>query len=105
MPALQTFDRHLLREWLKIFGLVVAMICGLLLRQVLYNDFRTLREDGARGWVLWKYLAATLPSFLNVALPTALLLSLLFTLGKLHRANEFTAMRAAGVGFFRLMAP
>jgi lipopolysaccharide export system permease protein len=38
-------------------------------------------------------------------LPIALLISLLFTLGKLHRANELTAMRAAGVGFGRLMAP
>ena len=102
---MKTFDRHLLREWLQIFGLVVVLTCGLLLMQVLYNDFRTLREDGARGWVLLKYLAATLPSFLNIALPFALLLSLLFTLGKLHRANEFTAMRVAGVGFFRLMVP
>ena len=80
-------------------------ICGLLLVQVLYDDFRTLREDGARGWVLVRYIAVTLPSFLSIALPVALLISLLFTLGKLHRANEFTALRAAGVGFARLMAP
>jgi lipopolysaccharide export system permease protein len=102
---LNTFDRHLLREWLQILGVVVLAICGLLLVQVLYDDFRSLRDDGARGWVLWKYIGVTLPGFLNIALPVALLISLLFTLGKLHRANEFTAMRAAGVGFLRLMAP
>jgi len=34
-----------------------------------------------------------------------LLLSTLFVLGKLHKANELTAMRTAGVGFTRMMAP
>jgi len=38
-------------------------------------------------------------------LPLALLVSLLYALGKLHRANELTAMRAAGVGFVRMTAP
>ncbi|MBI5770710.1 MAG: LptF/LptG family permease [Verrucomicrobia bacterium] len=102
---MNTFDRHLLREWLQILGLVLAATCGLLVVQVLYDDFRSLRELGARGWVLWQYLAVTLPSFLAVVLPLALLISLLYTLGKLHRANELTAMRAAGVGFMRLTAP
>src|SRR4051794_5819529 len=47
-----TFDRHLLREWLQILGLVLAATCGLLLINVLYDDFRDLRELGARGWAL-----------------------------------------------------
>lgn len=94
-----------MREWLQILGLVLAATCGLLVVQVLYDDFRSLRDLGARGWVLWRYLAVTLPSFLAVVLPVALLISLMFTLGKLHRANELTAMRAAGVGFMRMMAP
>jgi lipopolysaccharide export system permease protein len=46
-----------------------------------------------------------MPSFLSEVLPDALLVSLLYALGKLHRANELTAMRAAGVGFGRLTAP
>ena len=102
---MNTFDRHLLREWLQILGLVLVATCGLLVVQVLYDDFRSLRELGARGWVLWRYLGVTLPSFLAVVLPVALLISLMYVLGKLHRANELTVMRAAGVGFLRLTAP
>ena len=105
LAPVNTFDRHLLREWLQILGLVLAATCGLLVVQVLYNDFVSLRELGARGWVLWEYLGVTLPSFLALVLPMALLISLLYALGKLHRANELTAMRAAGVGFGRMMAP
>lgn len=102
---MSTFDRHLLREWLQILGLVLLMTCGLLVVQVCYDDLRALREAGARGWELWRYIFITMPSFLEIVLPLALLVSLLFTLTKFHRANEITALRAAGVGFLRMMAP
>jgi lipopolysaccharide export system permease protein len=103
--GLNTYDRHLLREWLSILGLVLGATIGLMLVQVLYDDFRTLRDLGARGLDMWMYFFVTMPSFLAVVLPLALLLSLLFVLGKLHRANEFTALRAAGVSLWRITAP
>ncbi len=102
---LNTFDRHLLREWLQILGLVVAATCGLLLVQVLYDDFRQLSDLGAPPLLLGRYVMVRIPSFLAAVLPLSLLVSLLYVLGKLHRANELSAMRAAGVGFGRLMAP
>jgi lipopolysaccharide export system permease protein len=71
----------------------------------MYDDFRDLREAGARGFDLGRYALVAIPGFLAVTLPIVLLLSTLFVLGKLHKANELTAMRAAGVGFGRLMAP
>lgn len=102
---MNTFDRHLLREWLQILGLALAATVGLLVVQVLYDDFRQLRDLGAQGSIFWRYMGVTIPSFLSVVLPLALLVSLLYVLGKLHRGNELTAMRAAGVGFARLTAP
>ncbi len=102
---LNTYDRHLLREWLTILGLVLCAAMGLLLIQVMYDDFRALRELGARGYDLWSYVFVTMPSKFTVVLPLALLVSLMFTLGKLHRANELTALRAAGVSLGRITAP
>ena len=87
LAGVNTFDRHLLREWLQILGLVLVATCGLLLVQVMYDDFRALREGGARGLEQWRDFFVTMPSFLTVVLPLALLVSLIFTLGKLHRAN------------------
>ena len=78
--------------------------CGLLMIHVALDDLRTIREAGARGIDLVKYFLVTMPSFMALALPLVILISLLFVLGKLHRANELTAMRAAGVGFPRMMA-
>ena len=88
-----------------MLGLVLIACCGLMLVQVLLDDFRQLRDLGARGLVFWRYVGVKIPSYVAIALPFALLISLLYTLGKLHRANELTAMRGAGVGFARLTAP
>ena len=102
---MNTYDRHLLREWLKILGMVVSMMLGLLFVQVLYDDFRNLNDLGARGADFGLYFFVTLPGFLAIVLPVALLISLLFVLGKLHRANELIALRAAGVSILRITAP
>ncbi|HWA08258.1 MAG TPA: LptF/LptG family permease [Opitutaceae bacterium] len=102
---MNTFDRHLLREWLQILALVLLATLGLLLVQVMYDEFRAARDLGARGLDLWMYFFVTMPSFFALVLPFALLVSLLFALGQMHRANEFTAMRAAGAGFLRLTRP
>ena len=83
----------------------MVAICGLLFVQICYDDFRSMLDAGAGLREFWRYLLVTLPSFLGLALPLALLFSLLFTLSKLHRAHELTSMRSAGVGYTRLMAP
>ena len=88
-----------------MLGIVLGAVLGLLLVQVAYDDWRTLREYGARGVDFWRYVAVTVPGYLSLVLPVALLVSLLFTLGKLHRANELTALRAAGRGLARITAP
>lgn len=93
-------DRYLLREWLKILGLLLCATMGLLLMQALYDNFRDLIDVGASLGDMLSYYAVLMPSYLSVVLPLALLLSLLFVLGKLHRHNEITAIRAAGLNIF-----
>ena len=85
-----------------MLGLVLAATLGLLLMQAMFEDFRDLLANGARFAEVVFYYMIKLPSYLSVVLPLALLVSLLYTLGQLHRNNEITAMRAAGVGLFRI---
>ncbi len=105
IDRVNTFDRHLLREWLKVLGLVLAASLGLLMMQVMYDSFRDLRDLGAKAADMAVYFLVTVPSFFAIVLPLALLVSLLFALGQLHRHFEFTPMRVAGVGVFRLTRP
>ncbi len=85
-----------------MLGLVLGATLGLLLMQAMYDDFRDLLADGATVTDLAVYYMIKLPSYLSVVLPLALLVSLLYTLGQMHRNHEITALRAAGVGLFRI---
>lgn len=93
-------DRYLLAEWLKMLGLLLAATMGLLLMTALYDTLRDLIQVGADGGDVLLYYATLMPSYLTVVLPLSMLLSLLFVLGRLHRNNELTAVRAAGLNIF-----
>lgn len=98
--AVLTIDRYILREWLLILGLIVCATIGPLLIFAIYDNFRDLISAGAGLGEILFYYATILPSYLSVVLPISLLLSLLFILGKMHRNNEITALRAAGLNIF-----
>lgn len=100
-----TFDRYLLREWTQIILLVMLALMGLLTVQVMYNDLPPLLDAGAGFADVGVYLVVSLPSFLALLLPLTLLVSLLYTLGQMHRKHEFTALRAVGISMGRITAP
>ncbi len=93
-------DRYLLGEWLKMLGLLLGAILGMLLMAALYDDFRDILGLGVGLGDMALYYGTLIPSFFPVVLPLSLLLSLLFVLSKLHRNNELTAIRAAGLNIF-----
>lgn len=93
-------DRYLLAEWLKMLGLLLAATMGLLLMTALYDELRDFIQLGVGVNDILLYFATLMPSYLTVVLPLSMLLSLLFVLSKLHRNNELTAIRAAGLNIF-----
>jgi len=99
-PRLNLFDRYLLAEWLKMLALLLAATMGVLLMAALYDNLRDLLQAGVGPWDILRYFATLMPSYLSIVLPLSLLLSLLFVLSKLHRNNELTAMRTAGLNIF-----
>jgi lipopolysaccharide export system permease protein len=99
---LNLIDRYVLREWLKILVLAMGATLGLIVMQTLYEDLHDLLEHGATMADTLLLLAVKVPSFLAIVIPIVLLVSLLYALGQLHRNNEITAMRAAGMSLFRI---
>jgi lipopolysaccharide export system permease protein len=97
---MKLLDRYLLAEWLKMLGLLLAATMGLLLMAALYDDFRDLIQVNASPADMALYYGTLMPSYFSVVLPLSMLLSLLFVLSKLHRNNELTAVRAAGLNIF-----
>jgi lipopolysaccharide export system permease protein len=99
-------DRYLLRELLVPLG---YCLCGFLIFYVAFDlifQINRFLENQMLFLDIVEYYVVTLPELLvEQVLPVSLLLALLYTLTNLSRYNELTAMRAAGVGLWRLSMP
>ena len=95
-------DRHILREWLKIFAMTLIAMIGMLLISAVYNNLQDLLDWGVSTGTSVEFFAMISLGFLPIVIPVSLLVSLLFTLGHLHKNQELTALRAAGLGIFRI---
>jgi len=102
---MKLLDRHVFSEWLKIFLLSIGAILGLLVLERLFSTLKELLEYGATPAQALQYYLILLPSTLPEILPLSLLISILFSLGNLHRNNEITAMRATGLSLKRIALP
>jgi lipopolysaccharide export system permease protein len=64
-----------------------------------------LLGKGLGGWVIIKLLLFASARLVNMALPLAILMSSIMTMGALAENNEMTAMKSAGVSLVRMMKP
>ncbi|MGB0409125.1 MAG: LptF/LptG family permease [Opitutales bacterium] len=95
-------DRYVLKEWSVGFALTLGVIIGILVLQNMYDSLPDLLDAGATGGQMLFYYGLSLPGYLPAILPVAFLVSLLFSLGSLHRNNEIVAMRASGASLLRI---
>lgn len=83
-----------------MLALLIAATMGVLMMSALYDSFRDLVQLGVGAGDILLYYGTLMPSYLSIVLPLSMLLSLLFVLSKLHRNNELTAVRSAGLNVF-----
>lgn len=95
-------DRYVFKEWAVGFALTLGVILGILILQNMYDSLPDLLDTGAGFGEILYYYALALPAYFPAILPVTFLVSLLFSLGNLHRNNEVVAMRAAGAGLLRI---
>ena len=95
-------DRHILKEWAVAFALTMSVMVGLLVLQNMYDTLPDLLEYGASPKQVGFFFLLALPVYFPAVLPIAFLVSLLFSLGTLHRNNEIMAMRASGCSLPRI---
>lgn len=95
-------DRYIFLEWLKVYCMTLLVIFGVLLLGDVQDNLQDLLGFGASKEQVLRYYFVLLPSFMPVALPVGFMVSLLFSLGSLHRNHELTALRAAGFSIFRI---
>jgi len=102
---MKIIDKYLFRNLLvpltcTLAGFTVLFIIGDLFDKM--QDFL----DGEFGLVtVLRYYGLTIPSLLVIVIPVCILLSALFSLARLTRHGEITAMRAGGIGILRIARP
>ncbi len=102
---MRTLDRYILRRFLfvLIFALI-AFICVFLIVDSIERLDQYLDEK-VPTLVVVKLYVYYLPYIIVLALPIAMLLASLFSVGNLARQNEIVAMSASGVSLYRTLFP
>ena len=102
---MRLLDRYLLRELLVPFAYCLTGFWIFWTAFDMFADIEDFQEGGLGFLDFAKYYAIKTPELLVVVLPVALLLSLLYALTTHARHQELTAMRAAGIGLWRIALP
>jgi len=98
-------DRYLFRELLTPLAYCLGGFLVFWISFFFFKEMETIQEKKLTLLDTAEYGAASLPEFFVLVLPILLLLALLYALTHHARHNEITALRAAGVGLWRLCAP
>jgi lipopolysaccharide export LptBFGC system permease protein LptF len=102
---IRTIDRYLIRETLSPFLLALVVFTFILQIPPVMEKAKSLLEKGVDGFTILKILATLLPQALGVTIPSALLVGLLISLGRLSADREAVALQACGVSLPRLLRP
>jgi lipopolysaccharide export system permease protein len=102
---MKIIDRYLIRSFAAPFGICVAIFCLLVLLGRFFDKMSIFNQFHAGILDIVVYLLLSLPFWLNIVLPMATMLALLFSLGHLQAGGEITAMRSAGIRPTRLYRP
>ena len=98
-------DRYFFRELLTPLAYCLGGFMAVWVSFFFFTKLDEMREAKLHALDVVAYCVASLPEFFLLVLPVLLLLALLYALTHHARHNEITALRAAGVGLWRLCAP
>lgn len=103
--VLPVLTRHLVREFLWVFGLTLAAFIAIYLIADFFDRLDTiLKHEPSLGTVI-RLFAYRVPLVVTQATPFAVLVGGLMGLGLLARHNEFVALRACGVSIWQIALP
>ena len=102
---LRLIDRYILKQILLtlVFSLITLSVIFIIVNFMDRMD-NFIDAKVSVGMVI-KYYLVSLPEILRILTPISILVSCLFTVGKLSNNNEITAIKSSGMGLYRLLAP
>ena len=102
---MRILDRYVLRYFLQAYFYCIAGFVSIWFIFDISDNISTFLEERISRALILKYYLTQMPQILVMLLPVALLLALLFVLGRMSRSNEIVSMLTAGVSVPRIIAP
>ena len=102
---LKLMDFYILKQFiLKLLAITIAFIVIFIVVDII-DHLDKFIDVSMPGVEILKYYIHTIPWFLSIGFPMAMLLSTVLTLSILQKNSELTAIKASGVGFRRIATP
>src|SRR4051794_2554689 len=102
---MRLLDRYIIRNFLQAYIYCIAGFISIWLIFDISDNVSFFIEAHFGFLRVIHYYFTQLPQILVILLPVALLLALLFVLGRMSRANEIVSMLTAGISVPRVLLP
>ncbi len=102
---MRLLDRYVVRNFLQVYLYCIAGFISIWLIFDISDNISSFIEEHIGLRLVAQYYATQVPQIFIILLPVSLLLALLFTLGRMSRANEIVSMLTAGISLPRVLFP
>ena len=103
--AMRLLDRYVIGNFLQVYFYCIAGFISIWLIFDVSDNISSFIDNHIGLALVARYYGTQIPQVLIILLPVSLLLSLLFALGRMSRANEIVSMLTAGVSLPRVLLP
>ena len=102
---MKRLDLYLIQQFITILLISILGFTSVFLVVDLIENLDRFIDNSVPWRIVFKYYLFTIPWFLNIALPMAMLIATVFSVGLLVKRNEWTAMKSSGISLYRIAIP
>jgi lipopolysaccharide export system permease protein len=102
---MKLIDRYIIRQFISHFLFALLAIILVFIIIDLMENLDDFIDRDVPAPIILRYYIFFIPEMIKSMIPVAMLLSSLFTTGKLSSQNELVAIKSSGVSLYRFMLP
>ena len=102
---MKRLDIYLIQQFITILLISILGFTSVFLVVDLIENLDRFIDNSVPWNIVFKYYLFTMPWFVNIALPMAMLIATVFSVGLLVKRNEWTAMKSSGISLYRISIP
>ena len=102
---MRKLDRYILRQFIMTAFFALLAFTVVFLAVDMMENLDDFIDNSASVGIVVTYYFYFMPEIIKLTIPVAMLMSALFTTGRLSTYNELTAMKSNGISLYRIMAP